>query len=117
MTLVLTTPDRSSFDDDLVVLHDPGPGTVVELGAGARLCVRFRTRLGASRWHAAAVPGHLVELVGDGGELVFLVFGSASAGEPLRLERRHPQHGIVHEVCELLVVPVSRGGVRTSTSA
>jgi hypothetical protein len=117
MTLALTSPERTSFDDDLVVLHDPGPGTVVELGAGARLCVRFRARIGSSRWHAAAVPGHLVQLVGDGRELVFLVFGTASAAVPLRFERRHPERGIVHEVCELLVLPVSPGDVRTSTSA
>jgi hypothetical protein len=116
MTLLLTSPDRT-HDDGCVVLHDPRPGTVVELGAGARLGIRFRTRVGASRWQAATVPGHLVQLVGDGGELVFLVFGTTTAPAPLRLERRHPDREIVHEVCELLVVPVSADDARTSTSA
>jgi hypothetical protein len=35
---------------------------------------------------------------------------------PLRLERRHPDREIAHEVCELLVVPVSDAPARKSGS-
>jgi hypothetical protein len=115
MTATLSTEQSQHVDDRCVVVQDPRPGTVVELAAGAHLGIRFRRRLGASTWHVAQLPGHLVQLAGDGHELVFLVFGTTDAPAPLRLERRHPDRGIVHEVCEVLVV--SSVGVRTSRSA
>jgi hypothetical protein len=103
-----------------VTLSDPRPGTVVELGAGEQLCLRFHPRLGASRWQVVSHPGHLVPLEPAGPaavhELHFLAFGGASG--TLRLERRHPDREIVHEVCEVRVVaPDLSAAGRTPTSA
>jgi hypothetical protein len=107
MTIVLNPESTArETDDRCVVLQDPRPGTVVQLGAGAQLGVRFRRHLGASRWVVAGLPGHVVQLSGDGHELVFLVFGTTAEPAPLRLERRHPDRGLVHEVCEILVTTV-----------
>lgn len=117
MTVTASTEHSHATDDRCVVLTDPRPGTIVELGAGAQLGVRFRRGLGASTWHVTQKPGHLIQLGGDGHELVFLVFGATDAPAPLRLERRHPDRGVVHEVCELLVVPVTASRARTSRSA
>jgi hypothetical protein len=115
MTVTLSTPESSQHvDDRCVVVHDPRPGTVVELAPGAQLGLRFRRHLGASSWHVAELPGHLIQLSGDGHELLFLVFGATESPRPLRLERRHPERGTVHEVCEVLVTPCV---VRTSRSA
>jgi hypothetical protein len=116
MTVSLTSPAPSYVDDRYVVLSDPPPGTIVELSAGSHLSLRFRRRLGPSRWHLADVPGHLVSLVATGHEFQFLVFGCADGPVPLRLERRHPDREIAHEVCELLVVPVSDAPARKSGS-
>ncbi|MXG91356.1 hypothetical protein [Nocardioides flavescens] len=103
-----------------LTLSDPRPGTIVELGAGEQLCLRFRPRLGASRWRVAAHPGHLLPLEPASGaephELHFLAFGGAAG--TLRLERRHPDREIVHEVCEVEVVPLGLSdAARTPTSA
>lgn len=117
MTATLSSEHSQPTDDRVVVLTDPRPGTILELGAGAQLGLRFRRGLGASRWVVAELPGHLMQLSGDGHELVFLVFGVTDTPAPLRLERRHPDRGSVHEVCELLVVPVTAAGGRTSRSA
>jgi hypothetical protein len=126
MTISLTRPVAPT-EERYVVLSDPRPGTVVELGAGSQLAVRFRRPLGASRWHLAGLPGHLLSLpVSDmaGHGFQFLVFRSAGSTTPVRFERRHPDRDIAHEVCELLVVPVGddvrapRGAAaRTSRSA
>ena len=119
MTLTATRPAPSA-DDRFAVLADPPPGTVVELAPGSHLAVRFRRRLGPSRWVVAGLPGHLLMLATSGHEFQFLVFGCPDGAVPLRLERRHPGGEDAHEVCELLVVPVgtpvSRGG-GTSRSA
>ena len=124
MTVSLSSPPASYAEDRYVVLSDPRPGTIIELGAGSQLAVRFRRGIGASRWHVVELPGHLLVLPGseDGGhELQFLVFGAALDGcespVPLRLERRHPDRELVRDVCELLVVPVNGAGERTSSSA
>lgn len=111
------TPDPAPPDRRCVVVCDPGPGTVVQLAAGAQLGLRFRRHLGSSSWHVAELPGHLIQLAEDGHELVFLVFRGSEAPAPLRLERRHPDLGTVHEVCELMVVPVRAAGARTPRSS
>ena len=85
----------------VVTLADPRPGTVVDLAPGSRLCLRFRSGLGPSRWHLAAHPGNLVPLVREESELSFLVFDGAPA--VLRLERRHARSDAVREVCELRI--------------
>ena len=103
----LTSPAPAYVDDRYVVVSDPRPGTIVELGAGSQLGIGFRRRLGLSRWHIAELPGHLVPLAVGGHTFQFLVFGAGDASRPLRLERRHPERPFVHEVCEVLVVPVS----------
>jgi hypothetical protein len=114
MTVSLTSPAPSYVDDRYVVLSDPPPGTIGELSAGSQLSLRFRRRLGASRWHLADLPGHLLSLVATGHEFQFLVFGCVDGPVPLRLERRHPEREIAHEVCELLVVPVGEASARKS---
>ena len=86
---------------DAVTIHDPSPGSLVELVAGSRLCLRFRSGLGPSRWHLAAHPGNLLPLLREESELSFLVFNGAPA--TLRLERRHPRSDVVRQVCELRI--------------
>ena len=119
MTLTATRPTPSA-EDRFAVLADPPPGTVVELAPGSHLAVRFRRRLGPSRWYVTGLPGHLLALATSGHEFQFLVFGCPGDAVPLRLERRHPDGEDAHEVCEVVVVavdpPVSGGG-RTSRSA
>ena len=121
MSMSLTSPAPSYADDRFVVISDPRPGTIVELGPGSQLAVRFRRGIGASRWHVAEQPGHLIVLADGGHEFQFLVFGCDDGTVPLRFERRHPEREMSHEVCELLVVPipepVSAGRGRTSRSA
>ncbi|WP_028653762.1 hypothetical protein [Nocardioides halotolerans] len=110
MSMSLTSPAPSYAEDRFVVIRDPRPGTIVEVGPGSHLAVRFRRGLGASRWHVAGLPGHLLALpvsVDGGHEFQFLVFGAGSAAAPVRFERRHPERDMAHEVCELLVLPVS----------
>lgn len=122
-TTPLNGPAGAGADERYVVLSEPRPGTIVELGPGSQLAVRFRRGLGASRWHVAGLPGHLLPLpVSESGghEFQFLVFGGGAGHDvtaPLRFERRHPEREMAHEVCELLVLPVSDGGGRTSTPA
>lgn len=118
-TTPLTGPAGAGVDDRYVVLSEPRPGTIVELTPGSQLAVRFRRGLGASRWHVTGLPGHLLTLADGGHEFQFLVFASGSddATAPLRFERRHPEREMAHEVCELLVLPVSDGGARTSSPA
>ena len=102
----LSTPAPSFVDDRYVVIGDPRPGTIVELAPGSQLGIGFRRRLGPSWWHIAELPGHLVPLAVGSHTFQFLVFGSPDTSRPLRLERRHPEREFIHEVCELLVVPV-----------
>jgi hypothetical protein len=99
------------------VISQPLPGTIVEVAPGSQLSVKFRRGLGLSRWHVVGVPGHLLVLSDGGHEFQFLVFGCDDGTTPLRFERRHPEREMAHEVCELLVVPVSDGGARTSRPA
>ena len=103
----LTGPATAYVDERYVVISDPRPGTIIELGRGSQLGIAFRRRLGPSRWHIADLPGHLVPLAVGGHLFQFLVFGADDSSLPLRLERRHPERPFVHEVCELLVVPVN----------
>jgi hypothetical protein len=120
MSLSMTSPVLSHADDRFAVISQPRPGTIVEVPPGSQLAVEFRRGLGQSQWHVVGVPGHLLVLpVSDGGghEFRFLVFGCDDGTAPLRFERRHPDREMAHEVCELLVVPVSDGGARTSTPA
>jgi len=120
MSMTLTSPATSYADDRFAVISQPRPGTIVELAPGSQLAVKFRRGLGASRWHVAGLPGHLLLLpLSDGGghEFQFLVFGAERGATPLRFERRHPDRDMAHEVCELLVVPVSDAGAQTSSSA
>ena len=116
MTVTMTKPSGlvGAVDDRIVVVHDPRPGTIVELTAGSQLAIRFRAGLGPSRWQIAELPGYLVPLVQAGHEFHFLVFGCPAGTEPLRLERRHPDRDLVRDVCELLVVPVSDPSTRTA---
>jgi hypothetical protein len=117
MSTSLTSPATSFADDRFAVITQPRPGTIVELAPGSQLAVKFRRGLGASRWHVVGLPGHLLVLADGGHEFQFLVFGTEGGTTPLRFERRHPDREMAHEVCELLVVPVSDGGARTSRSA
>ena len=119
MTISMSSPAGlvGAADDRIVVVSDPRPGTVVELTPGSQLAVRFRRGLGASRWQIAELPRYLVPLAQANHEFQFLVFGSPEETAPLRLERRQPDGELVREVCELLVVPVSVDGGRTSRSA
>ena len=120
MSLSMTSPAPTLPDDRFAVISQPPPGTIVEIAPGSHLTVRFRRSLGPSQWHLAGVPGHLLVLPvsqGGGHEFQFLVFGCDDGATPLRFERRHPDRDIAHEVCELLVVPVSDGGARTSRPA
>ena len=119
MTVSISSPAPSFADDRYVVISDPRPGTIVELAPGSQLAVHFRRGLGPSRWYVTDHPRHLIELVETGHDFQFLVFDSAEVPRPLRLERRHPEREIAHEVCELLVVPVPviRDAGRTSSSA
>ena len=117
MTVSISSPAPSFADDRYVVVSDPRPGTIVELAPGSQLAVRFRRGLGPSRWYVTDRPGHLIELVETGHEFQFLVFDCNDGTTPVRFERRHPDRDMAHEVCELLVVPVSDGGARTSTPA
>jgi len=118
MTISMSSPaGLVGADDRIVVLSDPRPGTIVELTPGSQLAVRFRPGLGSSRWQIAELPGYLLPLAQAGHEFQFLVFGCPDGAEPLRLERWHPERELVHEVCELRVVPVSDSGARTSRSA
>ena len=119
MSVTPTHPSSlvGTADDRIVVISDPRPGTIVELGPGCQLGIRFRRGLGESRWHIAAQPGHLLPIAQSGHEFQFLVFGTVDGPRPLRLERRHPDREVVHEVCELLVVPVSDAVGQTSTRA
>ena len=125
---VLTQPSLSSpayVDNRHVVVHDPQPGTIVELAPGSQLAVTFRRGLGPSRWRVTGLPGHLLLLAAGGHAFQFLVFDCNGGPVPVRFERRHPDHEMAHEVCELLVVPassfstdgVSGADARTSTSA
>jgi hypothetical protein len=126
---VLTQPSPSSaatsYDERYVVVHDPRPGTIVELAPGSHLAVTFRRGLGPSSWQVAGVPGHLLLLEASGHGFQFLVFGCHESSAPVRFERRHPERDMAHEVCELLVVPasdsspdgVSGARARTSTPA
>ena len=129
---VLTQPLLSSavasYDERYVVVHDPQPGTVVELAPGSHLAVTFRRGLGPSSWQVAGVPGHLLLLEANGHGFQFLVFDCREGAVPVRFERRHPERDMAHEVCELLVVPagdsssasldrVSARDARTSTPA
>ena len=116
-TSTLNRPASAGSDDRYVVVSEPRPGTIVELAPGSQLAVRFRRGLGASRWHVASLPGHLLVLDDRGHEFQFLVFGADDGPAPVRFERRHPEREIAHEVCELLVMPVSDGGARTSSPA
>ena len=116
MSMSLTSPAPSYADDRFAVITQPRPGTIVELAPGSQLAVKFRRGLGPSRWHVVGLPGHLIVLADGGHEFQFLVFGTEGSTTPLRFERRHPDREIAHEVCELLVVPVS-DGARTSSSA
>jgi hypothetical protein len=114
-----SSPATTYADDRFVVVHDPQPGTIVELVPGSQLAVTFRRRLGPSHWRVTGLPGHLVLLSAAGHAFQFLVFDGADGSVPVRFERRHPDHEMAHEVCELLVVPdhVNRVDARTSTSA
>jgi hypothetical protein len=116
----LSSP-ASVVEDRFVIIRDPLPGTIVELGAGSHLAVSFRRGIGASRWHVTALPGHVLLLAERGHEFQFLVFGHQDGTVPVRFERRHPEREIASEVCELLVVPllerVSGDDGRTSRSA
>ena len=119
MSMAMTSPAPTFADDRFAVLSQPRPGTIVELAPGSQLAVKFRRGLGPSRWHVVGLPGHLLALPvsEDGGhEFQFLVFGCDDGMTPLRFERRHPDREMAHEVCELLVVPVS-DVARTSTPA
>ncbi len=120
MSMSLTSPAPSYADDRFAVISQPRPGTIVEIPPGSQLAVKFRRGLGPSRWHVVGLPPHLLVLPvsEDGGhEFQFLVFGCGAGTSPLRFERRHPEREIAHEVCELLVVPVSERGARTSRPA
>ena len=119
MTVTMSSPAGlvGAVDDRIVVLSEPRPGTIVELTAGSQLAIRFRPRLGSSRWQIAALPTYLLPLAQGGHEFQFLVFGADDGSTPLRFERRHPDREMAHEVCELLVVPVSDAGARTSRPA
>ena len=120
MSMSLTSPAPSFADDRFAVISQPRPGTIVELAPGSQLAVKFRRGLGASHWHVVGLPGHLLVLPlseGGGHEFQFLVFGCDDGTTPLRFERRHPERDMAHEVCELLVLPVSDGGARTSRPA
>ena len=99
------------------MVSQPRPGTIVEIAPGSHLTVKFRRGLGPSRWHVVGVPGHLLVLSDGGHEFQFLVFGCNDGTAPVRFERRHPEREMAHEVCELLVVPLSDGGARTSRPA
>jgi hypothetical protein len=117
MSAPLTSTAPTYVDDRFVVLTDPRPGTIVELAPGSQLAVKFRRGLGPSRWHVVGLPRHLVVLDDRGHEFQLLVFGAQDGTAPLRFERRHPEREMAHEVCELLVVPISAGRARTSRSA
>jgi hypothetical protein len=117
MSMLLTSPDPTRTDDRFTVVSQPRPGTVVELSPGSQLAVTFRRGLGPSRWHVAGLPGHLVMLSDAGHEFRFLVFGGDEGAAPVRFERRHPDREIAHEVCELLVVPVSEAADRAAGRA
>jgi hypothetical protein len=56
-------------------------------------------------------------LADNGHQFQFLVFGAEDGSVPIRFERRHPDREIAHEVCELLVVPVTDAAARTARSA
>jgi len=117
MSMSMTIPAPAHADDRFAVVSQPRPGTIVEIAPGSQLTVRFRRGLGPSRWHVVGVPGHLLVLSDGGHEFQFLVFDCNDGTTPVRFERRHPDRDMAHEVCELLVVPVSDGGARTSTPA
>ena len=120
MSMSMTSPAPTFADDRFAEISQPRPGTIVEVAPGSQLAVKFRRGIGASRWHVVGLPGHLLVLpVSEGGghEFQFLVFGAVDAVAPVRFERRHPDHEMAHEVCELLVVPVSDGAARTSRPA
>jgi hypothetical protein len=102
----LSTP-ASVVEDRFVVIRDPRPGTIIELAPGSHLAVTFRRGIGASSWHVTELPGHVLLLAERGHEFQFLVFGHQDGAVPVRFERRHPERDIAHEVCELLVVPVT----------
>jgi hypothetical protein len=120
MTALMSAPLGSAptyVDDRFVVLTDPRPGTIVELPPGSQLAVRFRRGIGPSRWHVTGLPGHVLVLDDRGHEFQLLVFDARDGRVPVRFERRHPERDMAHEVCELLVVPVSGPSARTSRSA
>lgn len=120
MSMPMTIPAPRFADDRFAVISQPRPGTIVEVPPGSQLAVTFRRGLGPSQWHVVGLPGHLLVLpVSEGGghEFRFLVFDCDDGTAPLRFERRHPDREMAHEVCELLVVPVSDGGARTSRPA
>ena len=116
MSMSMTSPAPTYADDRFAVISQPRPGTIVEIAPGSHLAVKFRRGLGPSQWHLAGVPGHLLVLADAGHEFQFLVFGCDEGLAPLRFERRHPERDIAHEVCEVLVVPVS-DAARTSRPA
>jgi hypothetical protein len=102
-----------------VVVSEPRPRAVVELAPGSQLAVRFRPRLGASRWHVTGLPGNVLVLAeADGREFQLLVFDRGpdrdGASTLVRFELRHPERETAYEVCELLVVPLSDDRVRAS---
>lgn len=121
MTALMSAPTYTApsyADDRYVVITEPSPGTIVELAPGSQLAVRFRRGLGPSRWHVTGLPGHVLVLADGGGhDFQLLVFGADDVSVPMRFERRHPAREIAHEVCELLVVPVSPAAARTSRPA
>jgi hypothetical protein len=116
----LSTP-ATFADDRYVGVRDPRPGTIVELSPGTQLAVSFRRGIGASRWQVTGLPGHVLLLSERSHDFQFLVFSCEDDSVPVRFERRHPDHEIAHEVCELLVVPavdaVSGDDGRTPRSA
>ena len=117
MSMSMTSPAPAHADERFAVVSQPRPGTIIEIAPGSQLTVRFRRGLGPSRWHVVGAPGHLLVLSDGGHEFQFLVFDCNDGTTPVRFERRHPDREMAHEVCELLVVPVSDGGARTSTPA
>ena len=107
-------------DDRFAVISDPRPGTIVEVAPGSQLAVKFRRGLGLSRWHIVGVPGHLLVLpVSEAAATSSSSWSSAATTAPSRCgsSGATPSADMAHEVCELLVVPVSDGGARTSRPA
>jgi hypothetical protein len=126
MTITATSPAPHGSryapltEERVVVVTDPQPGTIVELAAGCQLGIRFRRSLGESRWRVAETPRYLVALQQASHEFVFLVFGrnfDSEVAQSIRFERVHAERGLIHEVRELLVVPVTDADGRTTRFA